>query len=529
MLDTLIKNCQIIDGTGKPAFKADVAVVDGRITLIQNGITQEAKREIDASGLCLAPGFIDPHTHSDQTLLIDGRAESRVYQGVTTEVIGNCGSSPAPLLGAALEEALADARNFGMEAELTWRDMGGYVEKLAQKGTSVNVVPLIGHNTVRGSVLGYDDVQPTPKQQADMERLVADNMHLGAHGLSSGLYYPPGFYARTEEVIGMARQAAKHGGIYATHIRSESDTLFESIAEAIEIGEKSGAFVEISHLKLEGYNNFEGADFLLETIEKANQRGVKVGCDQYPYIASSTWLGAILPNWAQAGGGKAVGARLKDAKLRAALRKDFEKNRLDWENRSGINQWDQVLVTDLRDRPDLVGKTVAEIASERKIDGLECAFDLIAESEGGPGCVFFDQDENNVRLLMQHPLVAVGSDGASFSPTGPYAKSKPHPRSYGTFPRVLGHYVRELKVLPLEEAVRKMTSLSAERFNLVDRGVVRVGAWADLVLFDAATIIDRSTFTDPHQFPAGIPYVWVNGTLVIDASHHTGALPGKPI
>jgi N-acyl-D-amino-acid deacylase len=529
MLDTIIKNCQIVDGTGKPAYKADVAVLDGRITLIQMNITQEARQIIDGKGFCLAPGFIDPHTHSDMTLMIDGRAESRVYQGVTTEVVGNCGSSPAPLMGASLEEALEEARNFGMETELTWRDMQGYIEKLFQKGSSVNVVPLVGHNTVRGSVLGMEDVQPTPKQQADMERLVADSMHQGARGLSTGLYYPPGYYAKTEEVIGMAHQAAKHGGIYASHIRSESDTLFESVAEAIEIGEKSGARVEISHLKLEGYHNFEGADRLMAMIEEANRRGVQVGCDQYPYIASSTWLGSILPNWAQAGGGKAVGARVKCPATRAALRKDYEQHRLDWENRGGINAWDQVMVTDLRDRPDLVGKTVAQIASERKMDGLDCAFDLIADADGGPGCVFFDQLEDNVRLLMQHPLVAVGSDGASFSPTGPYASTKPHPRSYGTFPRVLGHYVRELKVIQLEEGIRKMTSLTAERFGLTDRGVLRVGAWADLVLFDPATIIDRATFTDPHQFPAGIPYVWVNGVLVIAESSHTGALPGKPL
>jgi N-acyl-D-amino-acid deacylase len=524
MYDILIRNATILDGTGKPGYQTDVGVKDGRVVFIGKAVV-EGEQEIDGTGLCLAPGFIDPHTHSDMTLVMDPHAESKIRQGVTTEVIGNCGSSPAPLLGAAWEEAKSDYEIY--KVEISWQDMAGYIQRLNTSGVAVNVVPLVGHNTVRGSVLGYDDVQPTREQQAEMERLVEEAMQQGARGISTGLYYPPGLYAGTSEVVGLARAAAKHGGIYASHIRSESDALFPSIDEAIEIGRQAGARVQISHLKLEGYHNFEGADRLLETIERANHDGIPVGTDQYPYTASSTWLAAMLPNWAQAGGGKAVAKRLRDPQIRAQLRQDREEHRVDWENRGGINTWDQVLVSEASKRPEFVGKNLAEAASEQGKDPLDALFDLIADCDGSVGGVFFDQLEDNVRMLMQYDRLVTGSDGVAMSSDGILGESVPHPRSYGTFPRVLGRYVREYRVLKLEEAVRKMTSLTAEYFGLQDRGVVREGAWADLVLFDPNTVIDQATYTQPHQYPGGIPYVIVNGTAVIHNGRHTGALPGK--
>jgi len=525
MLDILIKNSVVVDGTGKPAFKADVGIAAGRIAVVAEGIEQKAKRTMEAQGLHLAPGFIDPHTHSDLTLLVDPRAESKIRQGVTTEVIGNCGSSPAPLLGAAVEEVRAEAKSVGLD--VTWASMAEYLERLRKPGTAVNVVPLVGHNTVRGAVLGLDDVQPTPEQQAEMERLVAQTMEQGARGLSTGLFYPPGFYARTEEVIGLARVAARCGGIYATHIRSETNRLFEAVAEAIEIGKQAEIQVQISHVKLEGYRNWEGADRLLAMLEDARLRGVRVGCDQYPYTAGVSWLAYILPYWAQAGGAKAVGERLSDPEVRARLRKDWEENRAEWEDRGGMRDWTDILITDCVPRPDVQGKNMAEIAADEGKDPLETALDLIVVSEGQVECVCFGQLEDNVRILMRHPLVVVGSDGDALAPYGVLARSKPHPRYYGTFPRVLGRYVREEKVLSLEEAVKKMTSVTAERFGLSHRGVIREGAWADLVLFNAQTVADRATFTDPHQYPAGIPYVVVNGVVVIDQGQHTGALPGQ--
>ena len=480
---------------------------------------------IDATGLHLAPGFIDPHTHSDLTLLVNPQAESKIRQGVTTEVIGNCGGSPAPLLGAALEEARAEAKSLGLD--VTWVSMAEYLERLRKPGIAVNVVPLVGHNTVRGAVLGFDDVQPTPGQQAEMERLVAQAMEQGARGLSTGLFYPPGFYARTEEVIGLARVAARRGGIYATHVRSETKRLFEAVTETIEIGKQAEIRMQISHVKLEGYRNWEGADRLLAMLEDARSLGVRVGCDQYPYTAGVSWLAYILPYWTQAGGARAVGERLSDPEVRARLRKDWEENRAEWEDRGGMRDWTDILITDCVPRPDVQGKNIAEIAVDEGKDPLETALDLIVVSEGQVECVCFGQLEDNVRILMRHPLVVVGSDGDALAPYGVLARSKPHPRYYGTFPRVLGRYVREEKVLSLEEAVKKMTSITAERFGLSDRGVVREGAWADLVLFDAQTVADRATYTDPHQYPEGIPTVVVNGVVVIDQCAHTGALPGQ--
>jgi N-acyl-D-amino-acid deacylase len=525
MLDILIKDGVVVDGTGKSAFKADVGIAVGRIAVVAEEIEQEAHRTIPAQGLHVAPGFIDAHTHSDLTLLANPRAESKIRQGVTTEVVGNCGGSPAPLLGAALEEARAGAES--LDVEITWASMAEYLEHLRQPGTAVNVVALVGHNTVRGAVLGFDDVQPTSEQQAEMERLVAEAMEQGARGLSTGLFYPPGFYARTEEVTSLARVAARHGGIYATHVRSETNHLFEAVDEALEIGEQAEVRVQISHIKLEGYRNWGGAGRLLHTLEAARSRGVVVGCDQYPYTAGVSWLAYILPYWAQAGGAWAVGKRLSDPEARARLRADWEENRSAWEERGGMRDWTDLLITDCRPRPEVQGKNIAEIAGVEGKDPLDTAFDLIAVSEGQVECVCFGQSEENVRYLMRHPLVVVGSDGDALAPYGVLARTKPHPRYYGTFPRVLGRYVREEKVLSLEAAVKKMTSVTAERFALTDRGAIRERAWADLVLFYARTVADRATYSDPHQYPEGIPYVIVNGRVVIDQCKHTGALPGQ--
>ncbi len=527
MYDILIKNARVIDGTGKPAFQANVAVKDGRIVAIGAALDGEAVDTLDAAGLVLSPGFVDPHTHSDITLLVDPLAQSKIRQGVTTEIFGNCGSAYAPLMGAALAETKNELEPLGFE--VTWRDFATYLDLFHQKGIAQNVVALAGHNIIRACVCGYDDVQPTPEQQAAMERLTAEAMEQGVHGLSTGLYYPPGFYAKTEEVIGLARVVAQYGGVYASHIRSESDTLFASIEEAIEIGRQSGAQVQISHLKLEGWHNFKGADRVLEMIENANQEGLAVGCDQYPYDASSTWLGAILPNWAQAGGVQAVANRAKDPATRALLKQDYIDHRIDWENRGGVISWDQILVVDVTNRADVVGKNIQQIAEMDGKDPLDTLLDLIAVSGGGASAVWFDQLEDNVQYLMKYPRLCTGSDGVALSTDGFLGTILTHPRSYGTFPRVLGRYVRELKILPLEEAIRKMTSQPAAYFKLTDRGVIREGAWADIVLFDSDTVIDKATYEKPLQYPQGIPHVMVNGKWVIKNGDHTLALPGRVV
>jgi N-acyl-D-amino-acid deacylase len=546
--DVVIAGARVIDGTGAPAFAADVALAGGRIVCVAAGIAAASTRTagepdpaegprpavtvIDGRGLCLAPGFIDPHTHSDLTLLADPRAESRIRQGVTTEVVGNCGVSAAPLAGAAVAETEAEAAQFGVTVD--WADTAGYLERLRRQGSAVNVVALAGHNTVRGCVLGYDDVQPTVAWQAAMERLAAAAAEQGARGLSSGLYYPPGAYARRAEVAGLARAAASavaartgFGGVYASHIRDEAAGVLAAVEEAIAIGEAAGVPVEVSHLKISGPANWPLCASLLGAVDDAGHRGVPVGFDQYPYTASGTWLIALLPYADQQGGAAAVARRLADPAVRARLHADRRDDRRGWDERSGVADSSAIVVGSCPGDEAASGRSLADLAAERGHDPLDVAFDLIVASEGQADATFHDQSEEVVRALMAHPAVAVGSDGWSVAPDGPLAAIPEHPRSYGTFPRVLGRYVRGLGVLSLEEAVRKMTSLTAARFGLPDRGVIREGAWADLVLFDPAAVADRATFQDATRFPDGIAGVLVNGQVVLRDGVRTAALPGQ--
>jgi N-acyl-D-amino-acid deacylase len=369
--------------------------------------------------------------------------------------------------------------------------------------------------------MGYEDAQPTPQQQAEMERVLAEAMAQGACGMSTGLAYPPGIYCHTGEVIGLAKVVARHGGIYASHIRDESAGVLDAIDEALEIGIRAGVPVQCSHVKISGFHNWNLIDQLLTALNSEKARDARLGCDQYPYTAGHTWLAGILPHWAQAGGSKAIAHRLRERDVRDRLTREWG------DNRGGARDWSGILVTDCVARPEVVGKNIAEIAAGDGKAPLEAAFDLIAISESQVACVFFSQDEGIMKTLMREPFVSVGSDSSARAPYGVLGKTSTHPRAYGTFARVLGRYVREERVLTLEEAVKKMTSMTAERFGLTDRGVIREGAWADLVLFDAQSVSDRATYTDPHQYAGGIPYVLVNGTVVIDQGQHTGALPGQ--
>jgi N-acyl-D-amino-acid deacylase len=419
------------------------------------------------------------------------------------------------------------ALSMGIDIVYQWKSMAEYREHLQKTGMAVNMVPLVGHSIVRGSVLGYDDAKLTPELQGKMENLVEEAMEQGARGISTGLFYPPGFFAHTKEIIGLAKIAAKHGGIYASHIRSESDGVLKAVEEAIEIGKQAEIKVQYSHVKISGHRNWEMIDDLVALLESDKAKDARLGCDQYPYIASSTVLSSILPYWAQEGGGKLIAQRMKDQAIRELLRKDWCENRIEWDDRSGVRDWDGLLVTDCLSRPEVIGMTIEEIASQDNLDSLDVAMNLMSLDNAQIVVVYFDQHEDIIKKLMKLPFVAIGSDSMGASPHGILGQSSPHPRCYGTFPRVLGRYVREEKVLSLEEAIKKMTSLSAERFSLTDRGVIREGAWADIVLFDAQVVSDKATFTDPHQFPEGIQYVIVNGEIVINQGKHTGALPGQ--
>ncbi len=544
MGDVLFNDCRVLDGTGAPAYPAAVTVRGDRVVHIARDEGRVAAAPaagpkalvIDCHGLCLAPGFIDPHTHSDFTLLADPRAESRVRQGVTTEVVGNCGSSAAPLAGEAVAEAAAEAAGVGVQVD--WTDMAGYLERLRRGGTAVNVVTLVGHNTVRGCVLGFDDVPPSAADLEQMECVVAQAVAQGARGLSSGLFYPPGSYAGADEVARLARtagvaarsarlQGAEGTAVYASHIRDEAAGILQAVEEAVSIGERAGTPVEVSHVKLSGPRAHSLLAQLLESIDAAQQRAVPVGFDLYPYVASGTWLIAMLPYAYQQGGAAAVAHRVADADVRAELHADLLADPVGWQERTGVARWEGIVVGRCPGDAAAEGQSIADLASLRGLHPLDVALDLIVVSEGQADATWFDQSESVVRALIAHPAVAIGSDGESLAPDGPLADIPAHPRAYGTFPRVLARYVRQTAVITLEDAVRKMTSLTAMRLGLRDRGVIREGAFADLVLFDPVTIVDRATFARPAVYPTGIHCVMINGVLVFKDGERTAALPGR--
>lgn len=521
MDDILIRGGKVIDGTGAPWFRADVAVAGGRIRAVARHLNAEAKLVIDAAGRAVAPGFIDSHSHSDTTLLANPKAESKIRQGVTTEVIGQCGSTAAPLSERSFEEA---KRALSSEnVEISWRTLAEYLAVLEGRGVAVNVVPTVGHGTIREAVVGYDDRPPTDDEMRQMKALVAESMKAGARALTTGLIYPPGSYAKTDELIELAKVAAEHGGIYMSHLRDEGDQLLEAVTEAIEIGEKGGLPVQISHHKAVGPANWGRVKDSLAMIDAARARGLDVTADQYPYVATSTGLDSIIPDWAHDGGNAAMLDRLKDGPTRAKLGAQVTPA---VERRGG---WDKILISSLRAESNrqYQGWTLDAIASGRGQDPWTTTCELIISEGGYVGMIRFGMCEEDVRMVMAHPAVMIGSDGSSLAPYGRLGEGKPHPRNYGTFVRVLGKYAREDRVLTVEEAVRKMTGLPAARFGLWDRGLVRPGMAADLVVFDPETVAERATFADPHQYPVGIDHVIVNGRVAVDPTGHTGTLAGQ--
>lgn len=519
-LDLLIAGGMVIDGTGAKRRRADVGIRDGRIVavgpLANTAAAQGAGRTIDAGGCVVSPGFIDMHSHSDRTLLVDGDAHSAVRQGATTHVVGNCGSSPAPVI---------DAGNSSRE----FRNFADFIAALRKQGTSVNVAPLVGHNTVRVAVMGYERRAPTAAELGRMKEWIAEAMKAGAIGMSTGLVSPPGTYSQTEEIIELARVVAAHNGIYASHIRGEASTLIDAVTEAIRIGREAELPVEISHHKAAGKENWGKTRVTLKLIEQAVADGQQLRMDVYPYRAGSAGLSQLVPPWAHEGGDKAMLARLRDPATRKQVVHDMNQGAEGWANFFQVD-WDDIQITRVRHEANRqwVGKKVGDIARARGCTGVDACIDLLIEEELGVGMINFVIDEQEMRGVLRHPLSLIGSDGMAVSPES-YA-GQPHPRFYGCFPRVLGRYCREERLFDLETAVRKMTGAPAEHLGLTDRGVVRPGAWADLVLFSPDEIIDQATFDAPHQYPSGIRQVLVNGQVVIDqkegSPHHTHARPG---
>lgn len=518
--DILIKNGRIIDGTGNPWFRADVGVVGDRIEAVGRLDGAGAEKRIDAKSLVVAPGFIDIHTHSDYTVIIDPKVESKVRQGVTIEVVGNCGSSAAPMNAEvkAHREKYMRAQ-LGDDFDFNWETMEDYLNLIDSRGVSFNVVPLIGQGTVRQNVMGYDNRPPTDAELRAMKKLVSGAMEDGAWGMSTGLIYTPGCYAEKEEIVDLAKVVSEHGGIYFSHIRGEGETLFDAMDEAIDIGKQANLPVEIAHFKASGRDNWGKTKESLRRVEEERRRGVDVTFDQYPYIAGSTGLAARIPHWAHVGGTEKLLERLQDPETRRKIAEDPAV---------ATRDWDTVMVVFAKNHPQYEGKKITDIAKLQNKEPSDTVFDLLLAEKAQVSIVSFLMCEDDVRRVMQSPYMMVGSDGRAVSPQGILGRGKPHPRYYGTFPRVLGHYVRE-GVLTLPEAVRKMSSMPAQRLGIWDRGLLKEGLKADIVLFDQDKVKDDATFTNPHRFASGIPYVIVNGITVIDDSEHTGALPGRTL
>ena len=526
MWDLLIQQAQVVDGSGAAAFVADIAIRGEVIAQVGQVAERQARTVIDGAGLTVAPGFIDLHTHSDYTLLVNPLAESKIHQGVTTEVIGNCGTSPAPLGDEGYPIVRARMQQ-QYQLDVTWRTLGGYLARLAAAGMAVNVVPIVGHGTVRSAVMGYAQRSPTRSELEQMQVLIADAMAEGAFGLSTGLVYAPGCYADTDEIVALARAARQAGGMYFSHIRGESDTVLEAAREAITIGERAELPVQISHLKTAGRVNWEKTPALLELIDNATVRGLDVTGDMYPYTAGATSLGALLPPWAHEGGLAKLLPRLRDQDVRSRIRQDIAQGIEGWWNPARAAGWDGVQVSRAPQHRAYQGLRLPEVARLRQQDPLDAALDLLLAEEGNAGVVLFMMGETQVRTILQHQGVMLGSDAGATAPYGVLGQGHPHPRAYGTFPRVLGTYVRELGVLSLEEAVHRMTGLTARRLGIADRGLIRPDYKADLVIFDAQQVADRATYDTPHAYPTGMHWVIVNGQIVLHHGERVPALPGR--
>lgn len=539
MYDLLIKNGRVINGAGNPWFKADVAVDDGRIAKLGILGDAEARRTIDAEGLVVAPGFGDMHNHSDLSIMINPKAESYIRQGVTLLVFPNCGGGCAPLNDMMKEEMRQRSPDF-LEAGLDfdWSTFEEYLQRLEERGSTVNIAPFIGFGTVRRYVMGWEMRAPTMGELEEMKDEVEKAMRAGAFGLTTGLRYVPQSWAETDEVVELSKVAAKYGGFYTSHLRDEGDRddPVGAIKEIIEIGEKAGLPVNISHFKILSRPYWDKCDEILELIEEARARGVDVTADQYPYPASGSSPQAWLPKWAREGGSEALVGRLRDPETRAKIRDELHKVMT---VRGGP---ERALIRSYPLNEEYVGKFVSEVTEMLgRDDPTDTLLDIYQEHvekfvageiKGRFSFANFNMSEENVEKMMKKPWVMTSSDGRVHAPYGPLAKwhTSPHPRYYGSNPRVLGRYVREKSVLSLEDAVRKMTSLPAQRLGIFDRGLIAEGMWADIAIFDPETVIDKAEFTPPaatKRYPEGIPYVIVNGVITIDEGEHTGALAGK--
>ncbi|MBL7083547.1 MAG: amidohydrolase family protein [Candidatus Aminicenantes bacterium] len=520
--DLVIKDGYIFDGLGNEAFKADIGISGSFIQEIGKISSSSGKSVVDANNLAVCPGFIDAHDHTDMQLLVNPKAESSIRQGITTLVSGNCGGSPFPIAEKIYEEMKEDLKAF-YQIDLTWKDIKGFFAKLEEKGMALNYSSLVGQGTIRGAAVGFNDRPPKEEELEKMKKMVAESIKNGAVGLSTGLEYAPGSYAKNDEIEELCRVAAYYGGVYATHMRNEGDYLLESLDEAIEVARKTGISLQISHFKIAYPRNWHKIDAALARVEKAKEEGISIFCDRYSYIAGSTGLSYYFPLWARQGTTDEFLARLKDPALDDKLRAHSAEEELK------LGSWDKVVISSVVSEKNrqFEGKSVLQGAKEKGKSPYEFMRDILIEERNRVGMVTFMMKEENLKKILAHPLVGVGCDGSAIAPYGILGRGKPHPRHYGTFPRVLGKYIREEKIVPMPEMIKKMTSLPARKFGFTKRGSLEKGYFADLVIFDEDRVIDKATWTDPHQYPVGIEYVLVNGKIVIKSGEHTGSLPGK--
>ncbi len=529
MDDFVLENGRVADGTGAPLFAADVAVRNGRVVAIGKLARRPAKRRIDAKGLVIAPGFIDLLGQSEYNVLVDSRAASKITQGITTEVTGE-GDSIAPVDDAALAEGSDTWKKYGVTPD--WRSLDGYFRTLERRGTAINLGTFVGSGSVRAMVVGRENRPATPAEMARMEKIVDEAMREGALGVSSSLQYIPNIYSSTEELVALAKVAATYGGAYFTHQRSESGRIDASLDEVFRIAREAGIRTQIWHLKTAYSPNFGRMPAVLKRIEEARARGLDVSANQYPYTRASNGLDACLPPWVREGGRDALLKRLQDPSVRARVKADMDRATTDWENQyagSGGAEGIMIATVLAPELKALEGKTIAEIAKARNQDPRDVVIDTVVADRANTACIISIMDETDVRAALAHPLVSFGTDSGAHATDGILSKEGSHPRGWGSAARILGHYVRDEKVLRLEEAVRKMTSFAAEAAGLPDRGLVKIGFPADLAVFDPEHVRDRSTFTEPNQYSEGFPYVAVNGVLVVDNGKLTGKTPGRAL
>lgn len=525
--DLVVRNGKIVDGGANPWFFGDLAIKGDRIVALGKVAPKTGRREIDARGLIVAPGFIDMHSHSDFTILEDGKALSKIFQGVTTEVLGESGS-PGPYQGK-----LTPPKTLVHGKPTQWTTLGGYFDTVQKSGTSVNIVSYVGLGTVWRCVMGNSHARPTKEQFEQIKSLVEEAMKNGAAGLSCMLAAPPDSLATTEEIVELCKIVARHNGVFCTHIRNEGTSVFEAIREVIEIGRRAGVTVEILHIKIADQQYWGRMNEIIRLIDDARKTGVNIGANLYPYTRGNNNLATIIPPWAHEGGTAKMLGRLKDPAERAKIKKDVTQGLPGWYNHYTAvgKDWSRMLISA---NNSYKGLTMDRILAERTIDKkgadlLEEFFDFLVEEGGSVSTVYDHHTEKDMNLAMQQPWCSIGSDGLAYATEGPLRRGHPHPRSFGTFPRVLGVYVRQKGMLRLEDAIHRMTSLGATRLGLYDRGLLRLGNFADVVIFDADKVIDRATYTDPFQYSIGIEHVIVNGQLVLHAGKHTGALPGKAL